>query len=165
MKQPIAGVAPVDVEEVEMMTVWPSHAAYAMGRFLGGLYEIGGRGVFTLGKLIVLLSIPGQLKLYFYKAIFGSRYRLTNRRVVIQGNLTGTDGPSVELDRFYSIDIEVRPGQAWYHAGDLVFRSGPTETFRLVGVSRPETFRQTCLKAHLSYVGVKEACEREAALV
>jgi hypothetical protein len=31
------------------------------------------------------------------------------------------------------------------------------ETLRLLGVSRPETFRQTCLKAHAAYVGVQQA--------
>jgi len=57
----------------------------------------------------------------------------------------------VELSRFDAIDVIVRPGQAWYPAGDLIFRKGQVETFRLEGVSRPETFRQTCLKAHHGY--------------
>jgi len=69
---------------------------------------------------------------------------------------------AIELDRFDSIEIDCKPGQAWFAAGDLVFKRGDVETFRLEGVSRPESFRQTCFKSHLSYVGVKQALDREA---
>ena len=64
---------------------------------------------------------------------------------------------SVALDRFNAIDIVVQPGQAWFKAGDLVFRQDQVETFRIWAVPRPETFRQTCLKARHSYVGVQQA--------
>ena len=63
----------------------------------------------------------------------------------------------VDLDRFDAIDLVVSPGQEWYAAGDLVFRRGPIETLRLSGVSRPESFRQTCLKVRQSYVAVASA--------
>jgi hypothetical protein len=85
------------------------------------------------------------------------RYRLTNRRIVVEQPYGGGEVKSVSLEHFDSIQLEVLPGQAWYHAGDLVFRQGAIETFRLSGISRPETFRQTCLKAHSSYVGVAKA--------
>lgn len=38
MKQAIAGVVARDMAEVDVMTVWPSIAAYPSGRFLGRLY-------------------------------------------------------------------------------------------------------------------------------
>lgn len=69
---------------------------------------------------------------------------------------------SIELDRFDTIEIDCKPGQAWFAAGDLVFKQGDVEKFRLEGVSRPESFRQTCLKSHMSYVGVKQALDRAA---
>ncbi len=69
---------------------------------------------------------------------------------------------AIELDRFDSIEIDRKPGQAWFDAGDLVFKRGDVETFRLEGVSRPESFRHTCLKSHASFVGVKQALERAA---
>jgi hypothetical protein len=84
------------------------------------------------------------------------QYRLTNRRVVME-NPFGDEIKSVALDRFDAIEVVIEPGQAWFKAGDLVFRQGTTETFRIAGVPRPETFRQTCLKAHLSFVGVQKA--------
>ena len=74
----------------------------------------------------------------------------------------GVEMKSVKLDRFDTVEIEQRPGQGWYDAGDLVFKQDGVETFRLAGVSRPEAFRQTCVKSHMSYVGVQQALERDA---
>ncbi|MCE9547063.1 MAG: PH domain-containing protein [Planctomycetia bacterium] len=172
MKQAIAGVAPPSLEEVTIMTVWPTLGAIAPGRVLGRLCGIGlGIGpILTIGNLIALLSIPLAVAMYFGGVMPGvaRRYRLTNRRVLIERQLFGFSGryveeQSVSLDKFDTILVEVLPGQEWYPAGNLRFKLGNVETFQLVGVSRPETFRQTCLKAHLSAVGVQKAMQREAA--
>jgi hypothetical protein len=88
------------------------------------------------------------------------RYRLTNRRVTIERGMRPKVEQYVDLDRFDAIDLVVRPGQEWYDCGDLVFRRGPIETLRLPGVSRPEPFRQACLKVRQSYVSVA-ACRPE----
>ena len=164
MKQAIAGVAPPEVREVTIMTVWPTLAAGGLGRFLGRLYSIRiGIGWLTLGKLIALLSIPLALPIFFWMLLpgVGRRYRLTNRRIILEQSKVfrplWRPLTFVDLDRFDSIEVVVRPGQAWYPAGDLIFRNGAIETFRLEGVSRPETFRQTCLKARMGYVGVHNA--------
>jgi hypothetical protein len=107
--------------------------------------------------LYFLLRLPRfPLVILGIKNPWCSHYRLTNRRVVVE-NPFGDEIKSTTLDRFDSIDIVVEPGQAWFKAGDLVFRLGPTETFRIWGVPRPETFRQTCLKARMSFVGVQQA--------
>ena len=53
--------------------------------------------------------------------------------------------------------IEVESGYEWYDAGDLVFRQGEVERFRLEGVSRPEAFRQVCWKSCQAFVGVQDA--------
>ena len=52
-----------------------------------------------------------------------------------------------------------RQGDAWYDAGDLEFYQGDTKVGQLVGVSRPDSFRATCLKAHSGFVGVQAALE------
>jgi hypothetical protein len=174
MTQPIAGVAPTQFQEVTVMTVWPSLSATAPGRFWGRLFAIEvGFPIFgvplTIGRLMALVSIPFMIALYFLMrlprfpgVIIGVNnpwcwvYRLTNRRVVVE-NPFGAEIKSVSLDRFDSIDIVVESGQAWYKAGDLVFRQGTVETFRISGVPRPETFRHTCLKANMSFVGVQKA--------
>jgi hypothetical protein len=180
-KQAIAGVAPPTAEERTVMVVWPSIAAYPSGRWLGRLYSnSAGFYIFTVGNLLALLSIPHALALYFYRLLpsffglpwYGTRYVLTNRRIVELRNefrfadnfpfvrfYYGVEEKSVELDRFTAIEVVRRPGQDWFRAGDLVFSQDGVETFRLVGVSRPETFRQTCMKSRNSFVGVKRALE------
>jgi hypothetical protein len=115
-----------------------------LGRFLHGfLTDIQ---LFGLGK-VFLSIVPAWLII--------RRYTLTNRRVVIQRGLRTVEESWVELDRFDSIEVEVLPGQEWYKAGNLLFRRGQIETFRLDGISRPETFRQTCLKAQMGYIGAR----------
>ncbi len=175
MKQPVAGVFPSDLGEVTVMVVWPSIAATSWGRFWGRLFgsEFGfcvyGIPV-TLGRLWMLISIPFILPLYFHMlvprlpfVIAGMentacrRYRLTNRRVVIEHGLGGAVYRSAAFDRFDTVDIEVLSGQEAYPAGDLVFRAGQIETLRLPGVPRPEAFRHACLKARQACVGVREA--------
>ena len=167
MKQAIAGVAPSDAHEVTVMTVWPSNASYGIGKFLGRLYSLqAGFYIFKLGNLIALASIPIALVLYLIKVLpfVGRRYRVTNRRIVVElGISCKKEEKAVDLDRFDSIDVDVQPGQEWYDAGDLAFRLGKTETFRLEGVSRPAAFKQVCLKSHTAYVGVQEALARQSA--
>jgi hypothetical protein len=184
MNPPIPGVSPPEIKEAVIMTVWPSIAATGIGRFLGRLYLIRwGWGVLTVGHVIALLTSPLAAFLVLARFMHGfladiefmnlgkvflavipssliiRRYTLTNKRVVVQRGLKAIDEYWVELDRFDAIDIEVLPGQEWYPAGNLIFRRGPIETFRLDGVLRPEPFRQTCLKARMGYLGVKHATE------
>jgi hypothetical protein len=106
-----------------------------------------------------LATIPVGMMLYLSLRLPWAlkRYRLTNRRVCIERGITPRVEQYVDLDRFDAIDLVVQPGQEWYDCGDLVFRRGAIETLRLPGVSRPEPFRQTCLKVRQSYVGVAAA--------
>ena len=187
MTQAIVGVAPPELGEVTNMVVWPSAAKFGFAQTLGRMFRIraGIGNVLTVGNMIALASIPAGLAMYFLKINPGIgippiarwmpkalwiwnplcvRYRLTNRRVVIEQGFSGKAIVEVSLDRFDSIEVTVKPGQEWYKAGDLIFSNGGIETFRLLGVQRPETFRQTCLKSRQSFVGVKKALEREAAM-
>ncbi len=156
MIQPIAGVSPPELSEVTVMIVYPSLAATGIGRFLGRQYAHSvGVWVVTLGNLIALASIPLVIPLFFLQLdpFNGRRYRLTNRRVIIERGVQGRAEQWVELDRFDTVEVVVQPGQEWYPAGDLIFRKGQIETFRLLGVPRPETFRQTILKTARGYLG------------
>ena len=171
LKQAIPGVSPSNLGEVTIMTVWPTVASTWLGRALGRLYEsfepkntsepdsLSGAmsQIFCLRNLVILATIPGVLKAWVWTILpFRClRYRLTNRRVIIARGYTAKDVASVPLDQFDAIDVETRPGAAVYSAGDLVFRRGTVETFRLTGVSRPHAFRNTCLAARNSYVGVQ----------
>ena len=165
MSQAIAGTAPVESAETTVMTVWPSVAGMRLlgipaGKILGRLLNIkAGFYIFTVGNLIALLAIPIGLVLYFKRVgpVVGTRYRLTNKRIVVERGLTGVEDRSISFDRFDNIQVEVAPGDEWYKSGDLVFRQGEVERFRLEGVSRPEAFRQICVKSHQAYVGVQSA--------
>lgn len=161
MKQAIAGVTPATQAEVTVMSVWPSISIFGAGRALGELFSIkAGVSVLTVGNLLALATIPASLALYFLRIPI--RYRLTNRRVILEKGIQPKEAGSVDLDRFDRVDIEVQSGQAWYDAGDLVFRLGNVETFRLLAVSRPEAFRETVMKARNGYVGVKKALESQS---
>ena len=166
MKQAIAGVIPSETEEATVMTVWPSNGMYGLGRFLGRLYALrSGTYVFRLGNLIALATAPIALVIYFLRLapVIGTRYRVTNRRVIVERGWSAKEDKSVDLDRFNEIDVVVQPGQEWYSAGDLIFRQGTVETFRLPGVSRPESFRQVCLKSRNAFVGIQEALKHQRA--
>ena len=167
MTQALAEPLCAERRETTSMTLWPSIAVYASGRLLGRLCSIRFPDIyiFRLGNLLALLSIPLAVALYFYRVLprVGVRYRLTDQRMMIErGGLGGALEKAIELDGFDTIEVAVRPGQEWFHAGDLVFRQSGTEVFRLGAVSRPEAFRQTCLKAQAAYVGVRQVLARQA---
>ena len=169
MNQPIAGVTPAEVAERTIMTVWPSIAAFASGQFLGRLYAISWPNIyiFRLGNLLALLSIPHALVLYFRRVApsAGVRYEVTNRRIVVQRGLQAIEARSIALNAFDEIQIDVRPGQAWFQAGDLVFRNSGKEAFRLPGVSRPESMRQICWKTRGAFLGVQQAKQQQKCCV
>jgi hypothetical protein len=163
------------------MTVWPSIAAFPFGRWLGRLYDIKWPNLYIcrLGNLFAVASIPAAVLLYFYRLLpsffglplHGMRYMVTNRRVVeLRSEFRGlrfdysAETKSIPLDAFDAVAVDVREGQSWFDAADLVFSQDNKEVFRLAGVSRAEAFRHVCLKSHRAHVGVKAALEREAAL-
>ncbi len=157
MSGPISGVVPPSVAEATIMTVWPSVAVTGLGRSLGMLYRIKeGFGPVSIGRLALLATIPIGLMLYLSLRLPWAirRYRLTNRRVIVEQGINPQVKQFVPLSGFDTVDVEVSPGQEWYAAGDLVFRRGPIETLRLSGVSRPESFRRVCLEARQAYVSV-----------
>ncbi len=156
-----------EVSEKKIMTVWPGIASMAPGRWVGRLAgNRTGYGFFTLGKLLALATIPLSLVVYLWRLMPGAcrRYTLTNERLIIQRGLTATEGPSIGLDEFDSIEVAILPGQDWLHAGELVFQREGKEVFRLSGVSRPEAFRQVCLKAHNALVRGRQVCQQQAAV-
>jgi hypothetical protein len=60
--------------------------------------------------------------------------------------------------------LDYLPGQPWLHAGDVVFRRGGQEVFRLAGVSRPEIFRHVCQTAQSALVEVRNVLRQQAAV-
>jgi hypothetical protein len=147
----IAGVSPSAIQETTIVTVWPSIALYRSGQWLGRWFDIRWPNFYflSLGNLFALLAIPHALVLYFLRIAprYGTRYRLTNRRVIVERGLQGIPERAIALEAFDAIRADVRPGQSWYDAADVIFLSGEQEVFRLPGVSRPQAWMQTCRDA------------------
>ena len=115
MKQPIAGVAPASVREVTVMTVYPTLGATAAGHMMGRLCRMcTGYGFFSLGKVFALLLIPFAIGLFFFMLAPGvmRRYRLTNRRVILQKGWKGVDVRWVDFDRFDAMTSTCAPGRS-----------------------------------------------------
>jgi hypothetical protein len=166
MKQAIAGVVPPEVAEVTSALVWPSIGAYGLGRLVGRCCGVRvGYGFFRLGKLLALLTIPLSLAVYVWKILpfVCRRYRLTDRRIVIQKGYSSKDEKSVGLEEFDSIEFRVLPGQAWLRCGEMLLRRDAQDVVRLSGVPRPEVFRQICLEAQTAFVSVREVVRRQQA--
>ena len=150
--------------ETPIMTVWPTIGATTAGNVVGRLSGLRlGYGFFTLGKIFALATIPITLAVFCWQLLplVCRRYALTSRRIVIQKGLSATDGPSVGLDEFDEIAVLVLPGQEWLKTGEVIFQRGGAEVLRLSGVSRPEIFRQLCLKAKNSLLSVQQVRQQQ----
>jgi len=166
MSESTAGVMPFDLAEVPCKIVWPTIGATAAGRLVGRLSDVrfGIGQFFTLGKLLALATIPISATVFFWQLMpyVCRRYVLSNRRIVVRKGLMPADERWIALDEFDAIDIDILPGQQWLHAGDLVFRRGGREIFRLPGVSRPEIFRHTCQTVQTALTSVREVMRKQA---
>lgn len=152
--------------ETTVAVAWPTIGANPAGRLVGrwSAVETGFGGVFTVGNLLALATIPLSLVVFFWQLMpyVCRRYLLTDRRVVILEGLSATEGPAAALDAFDAIEIDTLPGQEWLRSGDLVFKLEGREVFRLAGVSRPETLRQLCLKTRLTLLAVRRVLDAQA---
>ena len=134
-----------------------------MGRLAA--IRLGWGELFTFGKLLAVATLPLSLLVYFWQLTpYGCRrYMLTNRRIIIRKGLMAVDQRWIGFEDFDTVDIDVLPGQAWLHAGDLVLRRGGVEVLRLAGIPRPEAVRQVCLNMRTALLSVRNVVERQAA--
>ncbi|MBA62162.1 MAG: hypothetical protein CMJ76_07330 [Planctomycetaceae bacterium] len=182
MNQAIAGVVAFD-EETTVMTAYPSisEAPGGIGQFLGSVFQSTkgiGIGFLSLGHILALISAPICAGLYIGRVLPVSqipllgkisdllglkpeRYRITTQNIIVEDAFGGPRAEvhgGIELDEFDDIHvINTKPYQRWYDCGDLRFVDGDRQVLVLKGVSRPEVFKVACMKARLSYVGVKAA--------
>jgi hypothetical protein len=158
-------ITPKMLPDSPITTTWPTIAAMAPGRWVGRLCGLRlGYGFFTLGKLMALATIPVSLTVFCWQLMpyICRRYTLTRRRIVVQKGLQAIDERAIGLDEFDAIEIQVLPGQDWLHSGDMVFKKEDREVFRLLGVLRPDVFRQVCLKARAATVNLEETLRKQA---
>ncbi len=166
MTETVAVDSFLGVDERSAMTVWPTIAATSPGRWVGRLSAIrtGLGSFFTIGSLLAVATLPVSMVVYALQLapFLCRRYTLTDRRLVVQKGLSADDERSIPLQDFDTIDVDVLAGQEWHHAGELIFRCDGNEVFRLSGVSRPEVFRQVCLKARQALVSVHKVIQEQA---
>ncbi len=153
--------------ESTIATIWPTIGATVAGRWVGRLAGFAPSWDFfrLMGKALAAATIPVALVVFFWQLMpfVSRRYRLTNRRIVIDKGLKPVEGSSIALEAFDAIDVELRPGQDWLHCGEMIFRREGQEVFRLSGVGRPEVFRQACLKARTALVATQQVLAAQMA--
>jgi hypothetical protein len=169
MHHPIPGVMPSELTEVTCKVVWPTIGATRAGRFVGQMaaVSLGWGEFFTLGKLLVLATIPISLAVFGWQLMprVCRRYALSNRRIIIRRGLMPVDERWISLDEFDTVDVEILPGQQWLHAGEIVFKRGGCEVLRLSGVSRPEVFQHVCQTAQSALLSVRSVIRQQMASV
>jgi hypothetical protein len=147
------------------MLTWPSIGATRLGQWLGRLIDVKvARGrLLSPAPLLAALTIPVSLGLYIWKLMPGvyRRYRLTDRRIVVDRGLRLVEERGLGLEEFDSIEIVVLPGQQWLRCGEVVFRCRGREVFRLSGVPRPIPFREVCLKAQTAFLAVRQVLQEQ----
>ena len=158
----ISGVAASS--EVEIMTVYPSIAAYGLGRTFGLMYEsipLRIMGVKLSNLLFVLPTAPIAAGLYFLQKVTGHRYKLTNRSMQVCHSLGNRKVNQVALTDISDVLIRELPGQQFYKAADLILIGGKGNEaiLTLPGIPYAHIFRQTILKARDSRQMVAKSLE------
>ncbi len=150
--------------EAEIMTVYPSIAAFGLGRALGSLYDcipLRIMGVKLSNLLLVLPTAPLPALMYFWQKVFGQKYVLTNRSFQVWHSLGSRKISQVALSDVTEVIVRQLPGQQFYKAGDLILVGGKgnEEIMTLAGVPYPHVFRQTILEARDSRQMVAKSLE------
>lgn len=153
--QAIAGVVPTDVAETVVMQVWPSISALRLGQVLGRIYSVP----LLVRVPLILATLWLVVILYVYQRF--RRYTLTTRRIIVQRGVRAQPLQDLALEQLEEIRVRVRPGQAFYRAGDLELIGGEGAALVLPGVQCPETFRRNILAARDAYRRVTAAAARQ----
>ena len=138
--------------EATIMTVYPSIAAYGLGRALGSLYDcipLRVMGVKLSNLLLVLPTAPLPALMYFNQKLNGVKYTLTNRSMQVWKSFGTRKMAQVALTDITDVLVRELPGQQFFKAGELVLVGGKSnaEIMTLSGIPYPHIFRQTILEA------------------
>ncbi|QDT17405.1 PH domain-containing protein [Alienimonas californiensis] len=111
--------------ERDVLTVYPGVAATSVGRLIGrALNCVPLRiGPATLSQWLLGLPLaPLGAAVYFWQKAFGLRYRLTDRRLIVETSLTGRQVDAAELAEVTAAEVTVPSAGRWFRAGDLTLR-------------------------------------------
>ncbi|MBX3440576.1 MAG: hypothetical protein KF861_24005 [Planctomycetaceae bacterium] len=137
--------------ETMIETVYPSIAASGIGKAIGMVCDsipLRIAGVKLSYLLFGPLMVPFALIGYTIFKLADNRYVVTNRSVRVLSSLGDKMKTQVSLSDIDQILVNVQPGQAFYHAGDLILlKANGDELLKLPGVPRPARLRQVILDA------------------
>ncbi|MDA1232307.1 MAG: PH domain-containing protein [Planctomycetota bacterium] len=127
------------------MTEFPSVAASGIGCLVGQMMDSIPVRIFGVKLSYLLFGLPlaplGML-LFLWNRPFGARYILTNRSVQIWSSLGTQRTAVVDLNDIMSVDLDKRPGQAFFRAADIRLKAANSSTILLLaGVCDPGAFR------------------------
>ncbi len=149
MPQAISGVSAG--RESVMEILYPSIAASGLGRLIGSICNsipLKIAGIKLSHLLFGLPLLPFALVGYIVFKLFGDRYVISNRSIKIISAIGETLKQQVALSDIDNVAIDLKRGQEFYHAGDVILlKANGDEWFTLAGVPRPQRLRQIILKS------------------
>ncbi|HEX4592403.1 MAG TPA: PH domain-containing protein, partial [Gemmataceae bacterium] len=147
-EQAVTGVTPPQIGEAIIRDVWPSVAAYpgpaGLARACYRTIVLAPIGWFVLAPIYfmkLLAVMPGLHGL-------ATRYRLTNRRLMICKGMKPVPDKEVPLDRIKDVKLVTDANSEFFVAGtlDVIDANGQT-MLTLPGVREPESVRHAILQA------------------
>jgi hypothetical protein len=156
--QAVTGVTPPQVGEAIIREVWQSVAAYPGP---AGLARACNRSI-ILAPLGWLVIAPFYFKklLAFLPGLSGlaTRFRLTNRRLMVCKGLRPVPEKEVPLDRIKDVKLVTDANSEFYYSGTLeVIDDAGQTALTLPGVREPESVRQAILQAAAAWGPVLKA--------
>ena len=152
-----------DPPEATCTVIWPTIGAHSIGRLAGRWIDIRPNWdrLRVISRSMAGLTIPITLCVFCWNLLpyVCRRYRITNRRVIIEKGYSAAFGKSIAMEEFDNIEVQTLPGQAWLRSGDLVFLKSGQEVFRLSGVGYPATRREAILRIRFALLSVRSVIE------
>src|SRR5438067_730924 len=156
--QAVTGVTPPQTNEAIIRDVWQSVTAHAGPASLArACYRtiifapVGWLVLAPFFLLRFLALLPGLSGL-------ATRYRLTNRRLMIAKGFKAVPEKEVPLDRIKDVKLVTDANSDFYFSGTLeVIDDAGTSVLSLPGVREPESVRQSILQAAAAWGPVLKA--------
>ena len=146
--QAVNGVTPPQVAEAIIRDVWPSVAAYPRAaNFARACYR---------STILAPLGWLALAPIYFKKLLavapglsgLATRYRLTNRRLMICKGFVAVAEKEVPLDRIKDVKLVTDANSAFFGSGTLeVIDAAGAVVLTLPGVAEAESVRQSIVQA------------------
>ncbi|MFH5805207.1 PH domain-containing protein [Alienimonas sp. DA493] len=153
--------------ERDVLVAYPGVSATAAGRLLGRALNCVPikLGPATLSQWILGLPLaPLGAAIYFWQKAFGLKYRLTDRRLIVETSLTGRQVDAAELADVADAEVDVPSGSRWFRAGDLTLRDRSGARLLTVrGVPHVENFAARLAEMKGARASVDAAAARIAA--